>query len=174
MTEDALRKWVAKTQKAEIAAHKVLAVHECAPSRVVLLEELPKQLTGLPVDVADYFRESIRCLELNCTRAGIVTAWCGFFELFLASMYSKHEADIRSRRPKWHFTDLPELKELVAEAQLIDVAKEVKFIGKARLRVLQGHLSTRNQCAHPTLYTPSLNQGIGYVDELIGYMKEYV
>lgn len=174
MTEDTLTKWVVKARKAEAAAHKVLAIHESALSRVILLEELPKQLTGLPVDVAEYFRESIRCLEVNCIRAGIVTAWCGFFELFLVNLYSSHEADIRTKRPKWVFADLPELKEQVGEAQLIDAAREVRFIGKARLRVLQGHLATRNQCAHPTLYTPSLNQGIGYVDELIGYMKEYI
>ena len=172
--DDSLKAWVARAQSAENAAHKILASHECAPSRVILLEEMPKQLTGLPVDVSEYFRESIRCLGLGCVRAGVVTAWCGFFELFLVSLYRKHESDIRSKRPKWSFLDLAELKESTAESQLLDVAKEVKFIGKARLRVLQGHLSTRNQCAHPTIYQPSLNQGIGYVDELIGYMKEYI
>jgi hypothetical protein len=39
---------------------------------------------------------------------------------------------------------------------------------------LQGQLSTRNQCAHPTLYKPSLNSAIGYVDEMIRQTIEYL
>jgi len=169
-----LKALVSNARRAEADAHRILAVHEASPSRVVLLEELPKQLSGLPVDVESYFMESIRCLELGCVRAGVVTAWCGFFEIFAVAMYRLHEADIRSKRPRWRFSDLTELKESVAEAQILDVSKEVAFIKKARLRVLQGHLATRNQCAHPTLYQPSLNQGIGYVDEVIGFAREYV
>lgn len=165
---------VESARRAEAHAHRLLAIHESSPSRIVLLEELPKQLAGLPVDVESYFNESIRCLELGCIRAGVVTAWCGFFEIFAVAMYRAHEADIRLKRVKWKFSDLTELKESTAEAQILDVSKEVGFIKKARLRVLQGHLATRNQCAHPTLYQPSLNQGIGYVDEVIGYAKEYV
>lgn len=170
----AIENLVKRARKAEGAAHEALSKHECSPSRVILLEDLPKQLAGMPVDVGDYFEESIRCLELGFIRAGVVMSWCGFFELFATSLYLKCESDIRSKRPKWKFADLPELKETVAEAQILDVAKDVKFIGKAKLRVLQGHLATRNQCAHPTLYKPSLNQGIGYVDELIGYSKAFV
>ncbi len=99
--------------------------------------------------------------------------WSGFSELFLTSLYASHESDIRVKRSKWKFKDLTELKESAAESQLLDVAKEVGFINKANLRIFQGNLATRNQCAHPTLYSPSLNFAIGYVNELINLSKKY-
>ena len=94
-------------------------------------------------------------------------AWAGHFHVFSESLYQKHAKDIRGVRPKWRFGDLKELKDQIAEAQILDVGKEVRFITKAQLRVIQGQLATRNQCAHPTLYRPSLNSAIGYVDEML-------
>ena len=89
-------------------------------------------------------------------------------------LVSDKEAEIRSVRPKWKFKDLAELKEQFPESQILDVGKEVGVVKKAQLKVLQGHLATRNQCAHPTVYLPSLNVGIGYVDELIAFTKLYI
>lgn len=100
-------------------------------------------------------------------RSGIVLAWAGYFHVFSETLFLKHEAEIRTARPKWVFKDLAELKEVVAESQFLVVAKDVKFIGKAQLRILAGQLSERNQCAHPTLYRPSMNAAIGYVDDMI-------
>ena len=166
--------WHQRVEAAEREAHKILAAHEATRSRVVHLSSLLGQLSGAPVDIQEYFQESVKCLETGCTRAGMVMAWCGFFEIFALSLLMKKEADVRAKKAAWKFKDLAELKENVAEAQILDVAKEVSFIGKARLRVLQGHLATRNQCAHPTLYVPSLNTGIGYIDELIRFSREYI
>ncbi len=167
--------WIFKAKQAEREAHEILAKHETSPSRVVLLEDLLKLLSGTPVDVQDYFRESITCLEQELFRAAIVMSWAGHFHVYSEELFTKHESDIKSLRTKWKFGDVNELKENYPEAQIIEVAKEVKFTSKAKLRVLQGQLSTRNQCAHPTLYKPSLNSAIGYVDEMvrqtIGYLK---
>jgi hypothetical protein len=166
--------WYNRALTASKAAHQILAGHEASKSRVVLLKPLVTQLSGTPVDVQDYFREAIRCLEVGCNRAAIVFVWSGFIELFLSCLYAIHESDIRAKRPKWKFRDLTELKEFAAESQLLDVAKDVSFINKANLRILQGNLATRNQCAHPTLYSPSLNFAIGYVNELINLSKNYI
>jgi len=166
--------WVLKAKKAERDAHEILAKHEKSPSRVVLLEDLVKTLSGTPVDVQDYFKESITCLEQELFRAAIVMSWAGHFHVYSEVLFTRHESDIKELRPKWKFGDVNELKEGYPEAQIIDVAKEVKFTSKARLRILQGQLSTRNQCAHPTLFRPSLNSSIGYVDEMIRQTIEYI
>jgi len=169
-----LEDWKKRAEAAEKEAHKILAAHEASRSRVIHLGSLLSHLFGAPIDIQEYFKESIRCLETGCTRAGMVMAWCGFFEIFAMSLFDAREADIRMKRAAWKFKDLAELKENVAEAQIIDVAKDVGHIRKARLRILQGHLATRNQCAHPTLYVPSLNTGIGYIDELVRFSREYL
>ncbi|BBL72605.1 hypothetical protein [Methylogaea oryzae] len=166
--------WLIRAKTAQRAAHVVLATHEQSASRVILLEDLVKKLSVAPVDVQDYFREATTCLEQGLYRSGVVLAWAGHFHVFSETLFLKHEAEIRSARPKWMFKDLPDLKEQVAEAHLLDVGKEVKFIGKAVLRVLQGQLSVRNQCAHPTLYRPSMNSAIGYVDEMVRQTLGYI
>lgn len=170
----ALEDWVARASRARFAAHRALAKHESAASRVVLLEDLSKSLSGTPVDVQDYFSEAISCLESEFYRSGVVLAWAGHFHVFSEVCYAKHEADIRAARPKWSFKDLAELKELVAESQLLIAAKDVKFTTKAQLRILDGQLSVRNQCAHPTLYRPSMNAAIGYVDDMIRQTLSYL
>ncbi|QQR75335.1 MAG: hypothetical protein IPJ17_07095 [Holophagales bacterium] len=162
-----LEDWVQAAARARSAAHSALAAHEASASRVVLLEDLLKKLKAAPIDVQDYFREALDCLERGLNRSAVVLAWAGHFYVLSETMYRKHEADIRQVRPKWSFKDLADLKEQYAEAQLLDVAREVKFLGRAELRVLQGQLSHRNQCAHPTLFRPSSNFAIGYVDEMI-------
>jgi hypothetical protein len=169
-----LDSWIARSVAARKQAHRLLATHERSRSRVVLLENLTKQLSGTPVDVQDYFHESIACVEGGLFRAAIVMAWAGHLHVYSESLFYKHEADIRVARPKWSFMDLAELKEQYPEAQILDVGKDVKFIGKAQQKVLLGQLSLRNQCAHPTLYRPSMNAAIGYVDEMVRQTLSYI
>lgn len=162
-----LEVWATRASCARRAAHIALSQHESSVSRVILLEDLTKRLLGTPVDVRDYFTEAIFCLEHKLYRAGIVLAWAGHFNVFAETCFEKHEADIRAARPTWKFQNLAELKEVVTENAFLTVAKDVKFITKPQLRILDGQLSTRNQCAHPTLYRPSMNEAIGYVDNMI-------
>jgi len=169
-----LAEWQKRAQVARSAAHYILASHEQARSRVVLLEQLFRQISGLPVDVQDYYREALTCLSYRQLRAAVVFSWAGFYSLFSDQLYGSKETAIRAVRPKWHFMDVTELRESVAEAQVLDVAKDVAFIKKADLRIYQGYLATRNQCAHPTVYRPSVNSAIGYVDELIRASSRYI
>ncbi|MBU0725404.1 MAG: hypothetical protein KJ904_11160 [Alphaproteobacteria bacterium] len=170
----ALEDWAARASKARHAAHRALAHHESSASRIVLLEDLTKSLSGNPVDVQDYFSEAISCLENKLYRSGIILAWAGHFHVFSEICFQKYEADIRAIRPKWSFKDLTELKENVTESHFLNVAKDVKFTTKAQLRILDGQLSQRNQCAHPTLYRPSMNAAIGYVDDMIRQTLSYL
>lgn len=159
--------WIVRTGKARRDAHLALATHESAISRVILLEELVKRLSGTPVDVQDYFREAICCLENKLYRSAIVVAWAGFFHVFSERLYNNCEMRIRDKRQNWSFNELAELREAAVESQILIVAKDVNFITRAQLRRYDGQLSERNQCAHPTLYRPSMNVAIGYVDATI-------
>jgi len=51
---------VNRSLKARAQAHKILAEHESSASRVILLEDLLKKISGSPVDVQDYFKEAIK------------------------------------------------------------------------------------------------------------------
>jgi hypothetical protein len=169
-----LEDWSIRVSGARRAAHNALATHEGATSRIVLLEDLSKHLSGSPVDVQDYFSEAISCVEHELYRSGIVLAWAGHFHVFSELCFKKHEAEIRLSRSKWSFKDLSELKENASESHFLVVAKDVKFITKPQFRILDGQLSQRNQCAHPTLYRPSMNAAIGYIDEMIRQTLSYL
>ena len=106
----AFEDWTTRASRARRAAHGALAKHESAASRVVLLEDLTKSLSGTPVDVQDYFSEAISCLENKLYRSAIVLSWAGHFHVFSEVCFHRHEADIRSLRPKWTFSDLSELR----------------------------------------------------------------
>lgn len=169
-----LKEWQTRANLATREAHRILAKHEQSSSRVVILEDLLKKLEGLPVDVQDYFKEATSCLQNNLLRAAIVLSWAGFFHVLAESSYLTQEASLRQARPKWQFKDLIEMKENYAESQILDVLRVVKIISKAELRVYQGQLAVRNQCAHPTLYRPSLNSALGYVDDMIRQAARYL
>lgn len=168
-----IENWAVRASKARRAAHNALAQHESAASRIVLLEDLSKSLAGTPPDVQDYFGEAISCLEGKLYRSGVILAWAGHFHVLSETCFQRHAADIRKARPKWRFKNLTELKEAHAESQFLIVAKDVKFISKPELRILDGQLSYRNKCAHPTLFRPSMNAAIGYVDGMIRQTLSY-
>lgn len=165
--------WLLRTSRAARAAHTVLASHEASASRVIFVEQLLKHLSGLPVDVQDYFKEAVRCLEVGATRAAVVLSWAGLFHTVAERLVMDYGPAFRSAYPKWPTQDLVELKDQVPESQILDAAKVVGLLKRQRHRILQGHLATRNQCAHPTLYSPSINVAIGYVEELIRMTTEF-
>lgn len=162
-----VRAWHARARAFEAEAHRQLSKHEGSSSRVIELRQLAKKLQGLPVDVNSYFSEAVECLERGLLRSATVMAWAGYFSIFMDELYRKHESDIRAKRNKWRFADVGELKESQSESALLLAAKEVGFIKQQELRKYDGQLSTRNQCAHPTLYKPSPNEAIGFVDLMI-------
>ena len=169
-----LRDWQNRALLARKEAHHVLAKHEASKSRVVILDDLLGSLSGFPVDIKDYFQEAVTCLENNLLRSAVVLSWAGFFHVLSESLFHRHEKDIKAKRPKWKFKGLIELKENYPESQILDVAKEVKLTKKSDLKIYQGQLATRNQCAHPTLYKPSLNEAIGFVDKMVRQISVFL
>ena len=166
--------WNKKALIAKREAHKILATHESSVSRVILLEDLLKSLNDLPIDVQDYFKEAIVCLENYLLRSAIVLSWSGFFHVILEKNYNENENKIRRIRDKWHFNDINELKENYGEYQILETLRKANLITRSEFKVYQGQLSLRNKCAHPTLFKPSLNSSIGFVDDMIRQSMKYI
>jgi hypothetical protein len=90
-------------------AHSILEEHEAAESRVLTLRGSFESLTGLPVDVAEYYRESLSALQVGCYRAGIVMAWAGFIHMVAEAMVGQHQASLIANYPKWKTGTLSDL-----------------------------------------------------------------
>jgi hypothetical protein len=159
--------WRYRAERAQSEVDEVLSTLGGATARIKSLGLARARLIGAPVDVQEYFDEAIVCLQHQLTRSAIVVSWAGFFSVFCESIMSKSETDLRELRKNWDFKDSLDLKEKYPEAQIIDAAKEIGLVSNSKRRMLDGWLAQRNQCAHPTVYRPTINVGIGYVGSMI-------
>ena len=151
----------------EREAHRILSVHETAPSRIILLEDTYKSLGRLSLHQDELLRQALRCIENELYRAAHVMAWAGFMDFLEEKIASDGLVKLRGLRPSWKASSTEELRENVVEFQLIDAARDLGLLGKTEAKALQGLLSKRNECAHPSPYFPSLNEALGYVSELL-------
>ena len=152
-------------------AHVILSAHETSPSRVVILENTFKNIKGLSLDQASLFINGLRCIEHKFYRASHVMAWSGFIDF----LHTKFEVDkfvaINRERPKANIKTREDIGEKITEFDLLTISHLCKLISKAEMKSLKGDLSKRNECAHPTLYLPGLNESIGYLTGILSRIE---
>jgi hypothetical protein len=153
-------------------AHKILSVHEAAPSRTVLLDETYKELKELSLEQDELLRQALRCVESKLYRAAHILAWTALIDLIENILALDNFSQLKAVRPKWNISSLDELREEVSEYQIIEACKDLKLISKSEMRVLQGFLGKRNLCAHPSGFFPDYNQTLGYVADILDMIKK--
>jgi len=94
-------------------------------------------------------------------------AWAAFMDFLEEKLASDGLVKLRSLRSTWKASSVEELRENVVEHQLIDAARDLGLLGKTEAKALQGLLSKRNECAHPSSYFPGLNETLGYAAEVL-------
>lgn len=152
----------------EAAAHAAFSTFDSSPSRVVELIDTRKQLTILNLKQDELMREALRAIEVELFRPAIVMSWAAFIDFIEEKLASDGLVAVHAQRQGWtRYQSVDDLKENVAEYQLIEVAKDTKVITKAEMKALHGLLSKRNECAHPSGYTPKLSEAIGFVAEIL-------
>ena len=168
-----LEEIVSRRNEARRAAHEILEAHEAAASRVVALQQSFQKLSGLPVDVAEYYREALRSLQVGCYRAAIVMSWAGFIHMVAEHLVTHHQPALIAQYPKWNTGSTIDFLECAPEAQVLEAGKKIGAFNNQKLNIYRGWLSTRNQSAHPTLYQPSRNVALGFVDAVVSEVVFY-
>lgn len=162
--EDILR----RVSNFERAAHSLLSSFEAAPSRVFSLAETRTQLTILNLKQSELLKEALGAMEVSLFRPAIIMAWAAFMDFLQEKLSADGLVRVHQKRPNWiKWTSLEDLRENVTEFQMLDAAREVRLLTKSETKALQGLLSKRNECAHPSGYKPGLNEALGYVSELL-------
>lgn len=156
------------------AANDILGVHEGSPARIVELKESFSKLSALPVDIAEYYREGLKALQIECYRAAVVLAWAGFVHVLAAKLVQGYQTELKRYYGSWNTDTTSELLESTSELQVLEAAKKCGLIPNQQLNIYKGWLSTRNQCAHPTLFQPSRNVTLGYVDGVIAEVSKFM
>jgi hypothetical protein len=155
----------------EAAAHAVFSSFDSSPSRVVELIDARKQLAILNLKQNELMRDALRAIELDLLRPAIVMSWAAFIDFIEEKLASDGLIAVHAKRPAWaKYASMDDLKESISEYQLVEVAKDTKVITKAEMKALHGLLSKRNECAHPTGYTPKLSEAIGFAAEILNRM----
>lgn len=152
-------------------SHQILSRVESAKSRTVILDKTYEKLNGLSLTQDDLLRQSLRCVENNLFRSAYILAWVSFMDFIQEKLASDGFVKLNKVRTKWNITSVEQLREEIVEFQIIEACKDVGLISKTRMRVIQGYLSSRNECAHPTDFFPDYNQTLGYISNLINQIE---
>jgi len=170
--EELLRDYLSRAKSFEREKHLILSRHEAAPSRVILVENTSRRLSGLSLRQEQLFREALGCTEYEFFRAAHVMAWAAFIDFLENKVCSDFLGQLRAARPKWKFKDVEELREKYFEHQILDACDKAGLLRKSEVGRLKGELSKRHACAHPSGYSPDLNETLGYVAGLIRMIEQ--
>ncbi|GAA4164703.1 hypothetical protein GCM10022286_26800 [Gryllotalpicola daejeonensis] len=155
----------------EAEAHALFGQIESARSRVIQLDESYRKLGLLNLKQDELMRQALRCAEQGLYRAAHVMAWAAFMDFYEDLLASDGMVALRAARPGWtHVASMEELREYQAEFGLLELAQPLHLATKNETRALQSMLNKRNQCAHPSSFTPDLNSTLGYMSEVLHYL----
>lgn len=163
-----LKSYEKRTRGFQHDAHEILAKHESSPSRIITIDATRKRLSSLSIRQDELFQQALRCVESGVHRAAHVMAWAAFIDCLEEIIASDGLIKVRQKRPDWtKHKDIDSLREYVPEYQLIEVARDIGLFSKSECKTILGLLSKRNECAHPSHYSPGLNESLGYISELL-------
>jgi len=166
-----IEQFVARANAFRDAARQVLAKYETSPERIITLSSSYASLAALSLKQDELFRQSLRCIENELYRAAHVLSWAGFIDFYEEKISAKKFKKLHAAYSAWSkFKTIEDLRENIAEYQLIESGKTVGLLTKNEMKALHGLLNKRNECAHPSNYFPGLNDSLGYISELIQRM----
>lgn len=156
--------WAANAQR-ELAS--LLSKREKSAHRVITLDESFRKLDALSIKQDTLMREALRCVEQALYRPAHVAAWAAFVDFAQEwCVAGTRLAALNGARQKWNVRVASDLRSYTDFA-LFEALEAAGLISKTFMKALHGLLNKRNECAHPEDYAPTLNDTLGYVDELM-------
>jgi len=139
-------------------------------SRIERLEKI-----GISLEEREYLSEGIRCFHSECYRASIIMCWsAGIHRMHLKistvgfNRFFDVLDDIVKKKVFPWFTKVPhrcdnidEFKEKVNDKATCVGLYGMNLITRPQLKALIGFLQKRNDCAHPSGYSPTDGEAIG-------------
>ncbi|MCB2177202.1 MAG: hypothetical protein KQH57_15435 [Actinomycetales bacterium] len=132
------------------------------------LTESYEKLTTLNLKQDRLFREALQCAEHSLYRSAHVTSFAALMD-FVHEWIAADPARlgvIQTNYPAWGITQASDFREQ-KDYTLFEVLKKQDLISNSMMKALQGLLAKRNECAHPEDYEPSINDTLGYLDEMM-------
>lgn len=145
----------------------LLAKREQSPYRVITLEASYAQLGVLSLKQDELMREALQCVEAGLYRSAHVAAWAATIDYCHEwAAVPTRLTKLRNARPKWKLGGQADYHNVTDHA-FFEALKDSALISKTVMKGFHGLLNKRNECAHPEDYKPTINDTLGYVDELM-------
>jgi len=156
-----------KCSNFENEAHTILSKYESANrSRVVQLDASFKRLDGLSVKQDALLRETLKCIEHGFYRPSIILSWIAFMDFVLDHIFTNGNQNLIAAKPTWEYTSKEQMTEKETDYNIIEVLPSLGLCNRTQKKALHGLLNKRNECSHPSDYSPDINEALGYVTEI--------
>jgi len=155
---------ITRLDRVRTDANQILSSVESAKGRRFTLDTSYDALGKLSVKQDDLLRQALRCVEHELYRAAHVMAWAGFIDFLHEKLGEDGFAKLNGHR-NWNVKVAEDLRNW-SDFQVVEAAKDCGLVGKTLMKALHGLLNKRNECAHPEDYFPTLNDTLGYIEEL--------
>jgi hypothetical protein len=160
-----LRRVVRRADLLRADARLILSTVESGRERRFTLDASYVALGRLSLKQDDLFRQALGCVEHQLYRAAHVMAWAAFIDFLHEKLAEDGLVRLRQVRAKWKTRHGEDLR-THSDHEIIMAGEDCGLYGKTIRKALHGLLNKRNECAHPEEYYPSLNDTLGYIDEL--------
>lgn len=141
--------------------------------RLASADEAYKRIGSLQVRQQELIEEAFRCIEAQLFRPAIVSAWAAFMDFLCEKLVEDNYVSVHLHIANTGSVSSPEeLRERLTEHAMLDLGEKLKLLSKGECKSLKGSLARRNECAHPSDYSPNLDVALGYLVELLIRMEK--
>ena len=130
----------------------------------------------LDKQIKDYFKESVKCLQIDALRACVVFVWSGTIRTIqnrlLAYGIANLNAAIKKHDPKARLVKSINHFAYIKDITVILASLELGLLDKSQKGTLEDALNLRNRCGHPGKYKPGIKKVSSFIEDIISVVFE--
>jgi hypothetical protein len=119
----------------------------------------------------DFIEEAIGCAEAKFYRAAIILNWVGAIRMLQEHVVANHLAPFNTeaarRDSKWRPAKTTDDLSRMKEHEFLQILEGMSIIGKSVKAELEGCLTLRNSCGHPSSLQVSENRTAAHIETLV-------
>ena len=170
--ETLLRDLVSELVSLEADHRKITRTVQYSRARAATVEETLRMIAkGSPLQ-AELLSEAAKAVQAGLYRSAIVAAFAAATDSLLTRI-ERRGVSIVFATQTWSASTVEELRETHSEYRIAEAAKQARVITKTQMKTYHGLLHRRNRAAHPTGFTPSMDEALGFANEALTLMGEF-
>jgi hypothetical protein len=170
--ETLLRRVIDEVGALERDHNAVLANVQRSKARAATVEATLSAISTLSPRQSDLLTEAALAVKYQLYRSATVASFAAVVDALHQRIDRKGHVAIIAAARKWKLATVDDLQEY-ANHQVAEAARDAATISKAQMKSVHGLLHRRNQCAHPTGYSPTLDEALGFISEALALIEAF-